>query len=87
MSHLIFQLKDAQQNFFQCSGILPYGLDCTYEVCKTVKKKNYNLQAVLSGFTFSKYGDTMTRREITIQSKFRLAQFYEISTFSQAVIK
>lgn len=86
MSRLIFQLKDAQQNFFQCSGILPYGLDYAYKVCKTVKKK-LQFHAVLSRFTFSKYGDTMTRKEITILSKLRLAQFYEISTFSQAVIK
>lgn len=63
MSHLIFQLKDAQQNFFQCSDILPYGLDYAYEVCKTVKKFTISC-TVLSRFTFSKYGDTMTRKEL-----------------------
>lgn len=67
--------------------ILPYGLDYAYKVCKTVKKILQTACTFLSGFIPSKYGDTMTRKEITVQCKLRLAQSYKISTFSPAVIK
>lgn len=66
-------------------------MDYAYKICKNSKnkqKKRFQFACTyLSRFTFSKYSDSMTRREILIQCKFKLAKFYEISRFSPAVIK